>query len=124
MSVLGNALKRGALCAKGLVLLTLLSHAFLASATHFHRVVGAGYSDDSGASLSRREEQRRNPLANGDEQCLVCRLQSNFSPGLMRHAAPELTPPAAKQAGLASRGHTPAQGAFTFSTPGRAPPIS
>ena len=120
-SGLSNALKPRARAARGFVLLVLLTHAFLASAMHFHGVARLGRE---GASLSRREEGRKAPLANGEEQCLVCRLQRNFASGLMRHAAPEVAPPASKQTGFASHDRVPAHAAHTLSAKGRAPPLS
>lgn len=109
---------------KGFVLLLLLAHAFLVSATHFHRVAGLNSSQASGTALSRSDEGRKAPLTNGEEQCVVCRLQRNFNSGLMHHAAPEVAAPVVNSVVLTSLEEASAQSAHTLSATGRAPPLS
>jgi len=106
------------------VLLLLLAHAFFVSATHFHSVAGLDSTRASGASLSRSEEGRKSPLANGEEQCLACRLQRNFNNGLMHHAAPEVAAPVVNSVVLPSLKQASAQSAHRLSAKGRAPPLS
>ena len=123
-SDLNSSLKVRARGAKGFVLLVLLAHAFFVSATHFHVAAGFDASRASGASLSRRDESRKAPLTNGEEQCLVCRLQRNFNNGLMRHATPEVAAPLAKSFVPASLEQASAHSAQRLSAKGRAPPLS
>lgn len=123
-SGLNKVSKSGARGAKGFVLLVLLAHAFLASATHFHRAAGPYEAGASAAALGRQQEGGQAPLTNGDEQCLACRLQRNFASGLVRHAAPETAPQAARPSGFASHGSTPKHSAHALSATGRAPPLS
>ena len=123
-SGLNNFTRRRARGAKGFVLLLLLAHAFFASATHFHGVAGLDPTRASGAALSPSEEGRKAPLANGEEQCLVCRLQRNFNSGLMRHAAPEVAAPVADSVVLPALEQASAQSAHRLSATGRAPPLS
>ena len=118
---LNNFLKRRSRGARGFVLLVLLAHAFFVSATHFHFAAGP---DSSRAALSRPEEGRKAPLANGEEQCLVCRLQRNFNNGLMRHATPEVVALTARPVVFAALEQTPAPHAHRLSAKGRAPPLS
>jgi hypothetical protein len=120
-SGLNNVLKQRA---RGLVLLALLAHAFLVGATHFHRAGGLVAANAQGAAVSRPEGGPKAPLANGEEQCLACRLQRNFASGLMRHAAPEVAPPPARLIGFAALELTPTPNAPTLSATGRAPPLS
>jgi hypothetical protein len=110
--------------AKGFVLLVVMAHAFFVSATHFHNVAGLDPSRASGAALSCTDEGRKSPLSNGEEQCLVCRLQRNFNNGLMRHATPEVAAPLAESAVFSALEQTPAPNAQRLSAKGRAPPLS
>jgi hypothetical protein len=105
------------------VLLLLFAHAFLAGATHFHRAAGPDLTG-AAAALGRQEEGSQAPLANGEEQCLVCRLQRNYASGLVRHAAPEVAPPASGLAGFVPPGSFSARFVHTLSAKGRAPPLS
>jgi hypothetical protein len=106
------------------VLLVLLAHAFFVSATHFHNFSGLDTSRAVGAAASRLDESRKAPLANGEEQCLVCRLQRNFNNGLMRHATPEVVALDAKSAAFAALEQTSTPAARILSAKGRAPPLS
>jgi hypothetical protein len=110
--------------ARGLVLLVLLSHALFVSATHFHVAAGLDSPRASGASVDRQDQSRKTPLAGGEEQCLVCRLQRNFSGGLMRHATPQVASPLAKSPAFPSLEQASAHSAQRLSTKGRAPPLS
>ncbi len=118
---LNNFLKRRA---RGFILLALLAHAFFVSATHFHAAAGLDASRSQGASVARQDETRKAPLANGEEQCLVCRLQRNFSNGLMRHATPEVAEPLADSVASPSPEQASARSARRLSATGRAPPLS
>lgn len=120
-SGLKHLLKRRA---RGLVLLVLLAHAFVVSATHFHVVAGLDASRASGAALTRPDESRKAPLTGGEEQCLVCRLQRNFNNGLMQHATPEVASPLAKSLVFPSLEQASAHSAQRLSATGRAPPLS
>jgi hypothetical protein len=78
-----------------LMLLVLTGHAFVVSASHFHR----GRQPFNAASA--REAQVGLPdsaqsalLAGGHEQCLLCRLQRNLVADL-QHATPTLGAPRA-----------------------------
>ncbi len=106
------------------MLLVLLAHAFIVSATHFHSFKGLDPSRASGAALSRADEGHKAPLANGEEQCLACRLQRNFNSGLMRHATPEVAAPASKSAAFAALEQAPAPTAPKLPATGRGPPLS
>lgn len=106
------------------MLLVLLAHAFVVSATHFHSFTGLDTSRANGSSVSRTDENRKAPLANGEEQCLVCRLQRNFNNGLMRHATPEVVALNAKSVAFATLEQTSTPTARVLSRKGRAPPLS
>jgi len=109
---------------RGLLLLALLAHAFFVSATHFHSLAGFDPARAGGAALGRPDDGPKAPLANGEEQCLACRLQRNFGSGLMRHATPEVAPAAAKSNVFAALEQTSTPNAPTLSATGRAPPLS
>ena len=123
-SGLNNLPKRRARGARGFVLLVLLAHAFIVSATHFHSFKGLDSSRASGVALSRADEGRKAPLTNGEEQCLVCRLQRNFNSGLMRHATPEVAASAAKSVAFAALEQTPTPTAPKLPPNGRGSPLS
>jgi hypothetical protein len=101
-----------------------MAHAFVVTATHFHVAAGLDPSRASGAAVTRQDESRKAPLANGEEQCLVCRLQRNFNSGLMRHATPEVASPLAKPPAFPSLEQASARIAQRLSATGRAPPLS
>ena len=123
-SGLDNLQKRRARGARGFVLLVLLAHAFFVSATHFHSLAGLNPAGAPGAALSRQEEGTKAPLSNGEEQCLVCRLQRSFNNGLMRHAAPEVAASPAKTVAFAALRQTPTPTAPKLTAAGRGPPLS
>ena len=110
--------------ARGLVLLVLLAHAFVVSATHFHVAAGLDPARASGAAVGRPDESRKTPLKGGEEQCLVCRLQRNFNNGLMRYATPEVASPLAKPLVFPSLEQASVRSARRLSATGRAPPLS
>lgn len=60
-----------------LLLLLLFCHAFLVSATHFHRSA-LGVRDGGGAVLDMRDDAAGLPETGGHAQCLLCRLQRSF----------------------------------------------
>ena len=65
--------------ATGLVLLFLICHAFLVSATHFHRDVRPGARTTTvGLSAGSDEGTEPSSVAFNHAQCLLCRLQRNF----------------------------------------------
>lgn len=80
--------------AAGLLLLALTTHAFVAGATHFHRVVHPGASPTQ--TVVRGEEERGpgTPLAGDEKQCLLCRLQRNFVIDLQHATLVVAAPPA------------------------------
>lgn len=81
--------------ATGLVLLFLICHAFLASATHFHRDVRPGVSPVAlGLSAGGDEDATQPNVATGHAQCLLCRLQRNFVCELEQGIPATLAPPA------------------------------
>ena len=122
-SGLNNSPRLRARGARGFVLLVLLGHAFFVSATHFHSFKGLD-SRANNSAVSRPDEGRKAPFANGEEQCLVCRLQRNFNNGLMRHATPEVVALDAKSAAFAALEQTSTPTARILSAKGRAPPLS
>jgi hypothetical protein len=123
-SGLNNSPRLRARGARGFVLLVLLAHAFFVSATHFHNFKGLDASRANNPAVSRPDESRKAPLANGEEQCLVCRLQRNFNNGLMRHATPEVVALDEKSAAFAALEQTSTPTARILSAKGRAPPLS
>ena len=123
-SGLNKFTKRRARGAKGFVLLVVMAHAFFVSATHFHVVRGLDPTRASGTALSRPDEGRKAPLTNGEDQCVVCRLQRNFNNGLMRHATPEVAAPLARSVVFSALEQTPAPNPQKLSAKGRAPPLS
>lgn len=123
-SGLDNLTKRRARAARGFVLLVLLAHAFFVSATHFHSLAGLNSASAPGAALGRQEEGTKAPLGNGEEQCLVCRLQRNFNNGLMRHAAPEVAASPARTVAFAAPRQISTPTAPKLTATGRGPPLS
>jgi len=123
-SGLNNYLKRRARGARGFVLLVLLAHAFVVSATHFHSPGSLNFSSASDAAFNRPDEGRKAPLANGEEQCLICRLQRTFNSGLMRHATPEVAAPPARLIAFAALEQTSTPNAPKLPATGRGPPLS
>ena len=81
--------------AAGLVLLFLICHAFLVSATHFHRDVRPGARTTTiGLSAGSDEGTESSSVAFNHAQCLLCRLQRNFICDLEQGIPATLAPPA------------------------------
>jgi len=80
--------------AAGLLLLVLTAHAFVAGATHFHRLPQAGASPARVALQNGEERGESAPLGGDEKQCLLCRLQRNLVTDL-QHAALVIAPPPA-----------------------------
>ncbi|MFL6331762.1 MAG: hypothetical protein ACJ754_00295 [Pyrinomonadaceae bacterium] len=72
--------------AAGLLLLALTAHAFVASATHFHRLPQLGPTP--APTILQNGEGRAGgaPLGGDEKQCLLCRLQRNFVSDLQQAA--------------------------------------
>jgi hypothetical protein len=108
-----------------LVLLTLFVHAFLASATHFHRFswnegVAAGQTETSARG---REEATRRADAAGHAQCLTCRLQRNFVAECQKTS--RLAEPELRDVPTARKPQPFPVTVQSFSVPaGRAPPLA
>lgn len=105
-----------------LVLLVLTGHAFIVSASHFHRAPRlATAASARGAQVGLPDAAQRTPLAGGHEQCLLCRLQRHLVAEL-QHASTSLDAPRFENPVHGSRpdayiGQTP-----LLAPPGRAPP--
>jgi hypothetical protein len=81
--------------ARGLLLLALTAHAFVASATHFHRLPQLGASPAQSILQNGEGSADGAPLGGDEKQCLLCRLQRNLVSDL-QHAAIILAPPLAR----------------------------
>ena len=107
--------------AAGLLLLVLTAHAFVASATHFHRTNVPGAQSAHASLLGRDAGGQSAPLGGDDAQCLLCRLQRNLVSEVLNAtlivaplpAEPFRYAPLREVAALASRAQSP---------PGRGPP--
>lgn len=84
--------------AAGLLLLALTAHAFVAGATHFHRVARPGANPAQTILRSGEERGQGAPLAGHEKQCLLCRLQRNLVSDL-QHATLVLAPQPARTHG-------------------------
>lgn len=84
--------------AAGLLLLALTAHAFVASATHFHRLTQPGAFPILTAIQSGEEREQDAPLAGDEKQCLLCRLQRNLISDL-QYATLVIAPPTARTHG-------------------------
>ncbi len=93
LSVQGWRLVRGR-AAAALLLLALTTHAFVASATHFHRFAGAVPHSVQASVGSRRGDTPQAPLAGEDSRCLLCRLQRSLISDV-QNGSVLLLPPAA-----------------------------
>lgn len=80
--------------AASLLLLALTAHAFVAGATHFHRLPQLGASPVRVALQNGEDRGESAPLGGDEKQCLLCRLQRNLVSDL-QHAALVLAPPQA-----------------------------
>lgn len=78
---------------RALCLLFLLSHAFLVSATHFHRVdLGNLSATDLSTSVASDSGQLSTNEAASHTQCLLCRLQRGFISDFERNTPSLLRP--------------------------------
>ena len=107
--------------AAGVVLLVLVAHAFVASATHFHTPLAADRSAQ--AAAQSRDARGQNVPPSGDANCFLCRLQRDFVSGVQQ-AAPTLAPPPAPAVEHESVRETAVRTARLLLRPGRAPPLA
>jgi hypothetical protein len=106
--------------ATSLLLLALFGHAFVVSATHFHRVPLADGASAS-AGVGERGEAGQSPASGGHAECLLCRLQRNYVSDL-QHTTPVVVAPERQPQGhLGPRAFSPSAAHFLAPT-GRAPP--
>jgi len=80
--------------AAGLLLLALTAHAFVAGATHFHRLAHHGASATQTLFQNGQERGEGAPLNGDEKQCLLCRLQRNLVSDLQHAALIIAAPPA------------------------------
>jgi len=107
--------------AAGLLLLVLTAHAFVASATHFHRLTNQGVQPTHAAFQNREERGQNVPLAGDDKQCLLCRLQRNFVTDIQQ-ATIIVAPPTVWTLSYDILHDVPAHASCTLLRTGRAPP--
>ena len=107
--------------AAGLLLLALTAHAFIASATHFHRLTNLGVQSTHAAFQNREERGQNVPLTGDDKQCLLCRLQRNFVTDVQQ-ATIIVAPPPVWTLGYDLLQDVPARAPCTLLRTGRAPP--
>lgn len=72
--------------AAGLLLLALTAHAFVAGATHFHRLPPPAASPAQFTLQNGGDRGEGEPLGGDDKQCLLCRLQRNLVSDLQQAA--------------------------------------
>ena len=80
--------------AAGLLLLALTVHAFVAGATHFHRLPQHGASPAQTSFQNGEDRGGSTPLGSDEKQCLLCRLQRNLVTDLQHAALVIAAPPA------------------------------
>jgi hypothetical protein len=107
--------------ATALVLLVLVGHAFVVSATHFHPGRQPGAAPSYGTRVSQPDEAQNTSIANGHEQCLLCRLQRNLISDL-QSSPPALCPPRAEGLSPHDSPDASARRAHLLLRQGRAPP--
>jgi hypothetical protein len=107
--------------AAGLLLLALTAHAFVAGATHFHRLPQLGASPAQTSVQTREERGNNAPLGGDEKQCLLCRLQRNLVSDL-QHAALFIAPPPALTPVHELLHEAAACGGTVLLRQGRAPP--
>jgi hypothetical protein len=81
--------------AAGLLLLALTAHAFVAGATHSHRLPQPGASPSRVAFQGGEGHGESAPLGADEKQCLLCRLQRNLISDLQHATLVVAAPPAA-----------------------------
>ncbi len=77
-----------------MLLLALTVHAFVASATHFHRLPQPGATPAQTLFQNGEERGGGTPLGSDEKQCLLCRLQRNLVTDLQHAALIIAAPPA------------------------------
>jgi len=107
--------------AAGLLLLALTAHAFVASATHFHRLPPIGAAPAQTIFQSEEENGKGAPLSGDEKQCLLCRLQRNLVTDL-QHAALVIAAPLARTFVPEPLQATAARAGTVLLRQGRAPP--
>jgi hypothetical protein len=107
--------------AAGLLLLVLTAHAFVAGATHFHRVAQSGANPTQVAFRNGEERGGGARLGGDDKQCLLCRLQRNLVSDLQQ-ATLVIAPPPAWTPGHEHLHETAARPGSVLLRQGRAPP--
>lgn len=105
----------------GLLLLALTAHAFVAGATHVHRIPQPGPSPAAAALRSGEDRGESAPLGGEEKQCLLCRLQRNFVSDLQQ-AAPVVAAPHASTFVHEHLHHAAARAGTVLLRQGRAPP--
>ena len=80
--------------AAGLFLLVLTAHAFVAGATHFHRLPPPAASPAQTSFQNGEDRGGGSPLSSDEKQCLLCRLQRNLVTDLQHAALVIAAPPA------------------------------
>ncbi|HEU4595218.1 MAG TPA: hypothetical protein VFS10_08760 [Pyrinomonadaceae bacterium] len=106
--------------ATSLLLLALFGHAFVVSATHFHRVRVAGGASAS-VCVGERGEAGQSPASGSHAECLLCRLQRNYVSDL-QHTTPSISAPESRPAGRLSARAASVSTAHFLAPSGRAPP--
>ena len=104
-----------------MLLLVLTAHAFVAGATHFHRVAAPGAQAAQAALLGSNEGGRSAPLSGDEAQCLLCRLQRNFVSEL-RGVTLTVAPPTAEPQVYAALTNVSARASLAMLPSGRGPP--
>jgi hypothetical protein len=107
--------------AAGLLLLALTAHAFVASATHFHRLTPLGASHAQLVLQNGEERGKSAPLGGDEKQCLLCRLQRSLVSDL-QHAALVIAAPTALTPAPELLSEVSARHGSVLSRQGRAPP--
>ena len=107
--------------AAGLLLLAVTAHAFVGSATHFHRAA-APEAQSAHAVLTGSERGGRSaPLPGDAAQCILCRLQRNFVSDV-QDAALAVAPLPAEPPGYEDLRDISARATRSLLRSGRAPP--
>jgi hypothetical protein len=104
-----------------MLLLALTAHAFVAGATHFHRLPQPG---NVPAQLALRNDEKGGegtPLGGDEKQCLLCRLQRNLVSDL-HHAALYIAAPPARTPAPEPLQEAAARAGTVLLRQGRAPP--
>jgi len=107
--------------AAGLLLLALTAHAFVAGATHFHRLTQPGANPARVSFQSGEDRGGGAPLGADEKQCLLCRLQRNLFTDL-QYSALVIAAPPARTPGHASLHQAAAREGSQLLRQGRAPP--